>query len=272
MKNTFFSYSLTLFAMLAYGVIGGAVSNAQPLKPDPSAKYKMATETPPGIAAPDSVETRLGTLQFFDGFPDPTTTEKLYDNLDFQRAVQAYLLAIPAVSQAADRNACRALGPVNGVVPIWEHLADSRSLGLTLNDNTVYSWTWLDLSKGALVLEVPPQVPGAINDMWCGWGPDVGCTAPDKREAGKYLLLAPGYKGQVPDGYHVVHSPTFNLWAPWRTFLEDGSPTPGVERVKKFTKIYPLANAGKPAPKLKYVDLSGKPFNTINPGDSRFWE
>ena len=50
---------------------------------------------------------------FFDGFPDKPTAEKLLDNLDFQRAVQAYLLAIPAVSQVADRNACLTLGPVN---------------------------------------------------------------------------------------------------------------------------------------------------------------
>ena len=49
--------------------------------------YKYATPTPPGIASPDTVETRLGTLQFFDGFPDKPTIEKLYDNLDFQRAV-----------------------------------------------------------------------------------------------------------------------------------------------------------------------------------------
>jgi hypothetical protein len=47
------------------------------------------------------VETRLGTLNFFDGFPDKPTAEKLFDNLDFQRAVQAYLLAIPAASQVA---------------------------------------------------------------------------------------------------------------------------------------------------------------------------
>jgi hypothetical protein len=264
---------VTGVVMLTCGVlIGSAVSHAQSLKLDESAKYKYATKLPPGIASPDTVDTRLGTLKFFDGFPDKATAEKLYDNLDFQRAVQAYLLAIPAVSQAADRNACRALGPVNGVVPIWEQLADSRSLGLTLNDNTVYSWTWLDLSTGALVLEVPPKVLGGINDMWFRWVTDVGFTGPDKGEGGKYLLLPPGYTGEVPDGYHVVRSPTFNLWAPWRTFLEDGSPKPGVERVKKFTKIYPLSDADKPAPALKYVDLSGKPFNTINPADYQFWE
>lgn len=74
----------------------------------PNLKY--STAAPPGVASPDKVETRLGTLNFFDGFPDKATAEKLYDNLDFQRAVQAYLLGIPAVSQAASRNAIRTLG------------------------------------------------------------------------------------------------------------------------------------------------------------------
>ena len=62
----------------------------------PAPQYKMTTPMPPGIASPDKVETRLGTLNFFDGFPDKASVEKLYDNLDFQRAVQAYLLAMPA--------------------------------------------------------------------------------------------------------------------------------------------------------------------------------
>jgi hypothetical protein len=110
---------------------------------------------PPGIASPDKVECRLGRLPVFDGFPDKASAAKLLDNLDFQRAVQAYLLALQAVSQAANRNAIRTLGPVNQVVPIFEQLLDARSIFLTANDNTVYSWTWLDLSQGPLDLEVP---------------------------------------------------------------------------------------------------------------------
>jgi hypothetical protein len=43
-------------------------------------------KTPIPIVSPDTVETRLGTLKFFDGFPDNATVEKLYNNLDFQRA------------------------------------------------------------------------------------------------------------------------------------------------------------------------------------------
>jgi hypothetical protein len=49
---------------------------------------KMTTSIPPQITTPDSVETRLGPLKFFDGFPDDPTVEKVMDNLDFSRGVQ----------------------------------------------------------------------------------------------------------------------------------------------------------------------------------------
>ena len=40
---------------------------------------KMATEIPAAITMPDSVETRLGTLRFIDGFPDDATVENVLD-------------------------------------------------------------------------------------------------------------------------------------------------------------------------------------------------
>jgi hypothetical protein len=246
---------------------------AQPLSGPPAdAQYRYSTPVPPGVAAPDRVETRLGALTFFDGFPDKASAEKLFDNLDFQRAVQAYLFAIPAVSQVANRNAFRTFGPANTVVPIFEQLLDSRGIVLTGNDNTVYSWTWIDLAQGPTVLEVPPKVLGTANDMWQRWVIDVGITGPDEGRGGKYLFLPPGYKGSVPSGYHVVRSPTFGLWIPWRSFLVAGDPKPGVDLVKKYTKIYALADAGKAHAPLNFVDMSGKPFNTVYPADYAFWE
>ncbi len=232
-----------------------------------SPNLKFSTPAPPGVASPDAVETRLGTLRFFDGFPDKQTADKLWDNLDFQRAVQAYLMALPAVSQAANRNAIRTLGAINTVVPIFEKLLDSRSIFLTANDNTVYSWIWLDLSKGPLVVEVPPKVLGVMNDMWFRWVTDVGVTGPDKGEGGRYVILPPGYDGDVP-GRIVVRSPTFNLWVPWRSFLVNGDPKPGVDLVKQHTKVYPLGS--DPVP-MNFVDLSGRPFNTVAPADYAFW-
>ena len=101
-----------------------------------SPKMKMTTIPAPGIAMPDKVESRLGTLRFFEGFPDKATAEKIYDNLDFQRAVQAYLLAIPAVSQAYNRNEILKLGPANTTVPIFENRMDSKSVFLHPNTET----------------------------------------------------------------------------------------------------------------------------------------
>ena len=72
----------------------------------------------------------------------------------------------------------------------------SRTVGLTFNDNTVYSWGWVNLKDGPLVLEVPPKVLGAINDIWFRWVIDLGITGPDKGKGGKYLLLPPGYNGR----------------------------------------------------------------------------
>lgn len=79
---------------LAIGVlIGWAVGQDQPQKKDGPAKYKMTTEIPSSVPCPNKLETRFGTLNFFDGFPDKASTEKLYDNLDFQHAMQGICLA-----------------------------------------------------------------------------------------------------------------------------------------------------------------------------------
>ncbi len=245
---------------------------AQPLSGPPAdPQFKYSTPLPPGVAAPGKVETRFGTLNFFDGVPDPASTERIYDNLDFQRAVQAYLLALPVVNQAANRDGILAMGPANTTVPIWEDLVDSRTVELTANNNTPYTWFWLDLRKGPLVIEAPPKVLGLVNDAWYHWNGDIGFTGPDKGRGGKYLLLPPGYKGSLPKGYFVVRPGSFSVWAAWRSFLVDGQPTPGVDAVKKTMRIYPLSEAANP-PELKFVNMSGKPFNMVGPGDFRFWE
>jgi len=234
-------------------------------------EFRYSTPIPSSIAAPNKVDTPFGELRFFDGVPDQASTEKIYDNLDFQHALQAYLLAIPAVNQAADRDAILQVGPANATVPIWEEMVDARTIELTANNNTPYTWFWVDLHGGPVVVEVPPKVLGIVNDMWYFWVVDVGFTGPDHGQGGKYLLLPPGYRGEVPTGYIVARPRTFSNVVIWRSFLVDGEPKPGVDMVKKLTKVYPLALAANP-PETKFVDMSGKPFNMVNPADFRFWE
>ena len=51
--------------------------------------------------------------------------------------------------------------PVNATVPIWEEMVDARTAELTANDNTLYTWFWIDLHHGPLVVEVPHKVRGS---------------------------------------------------------------------------------------------------------------
>jgi hypothetical protein len=232
--------------------------------------YKMTTPIAPGVAVPDTVESSIGTLHLTNGYPSDETVEKIYDNLDRSRALQAYLLAIPIVNQAGMRATLRGFGPDNQTDVIWADLVDPRTVELTANDNTIYNFIWLDTRKGPLVLEVPPKVLGLIDDFWYKWVADVGITGADRGRGGKYLLLPPGYKGKTPKGYHVVRPSTYGNWLAFRAFLVKGSTKPGVESVKKHLKIYRLAEAAKP-PAMKFVNASGIPSNFVAPGDYSFW-
>jgi hypothetical protein len=233
--------------------------------------YKMTTPIPPGIASPDKVETRLGTLRFHDGFPDNATVEKCYDNLDFQRGLQAYLAALPAVSIEGFHRGFAPFGPANQTALISETLMDSKSLFLTANDNTVYTMVYLDTTDGPLVVEIPPMALGPMDDAWFRWVTDVGITGPDKGKGGKYLLLPPGYKGEIPEGYFVARSQTYGNMLFFRSFLKDGDPKPAVEGVKKNLRVYHLAQATQP-PAMNFINSSGKSFNTIGPADYSLFE
>jgi hypothetical protein len=262
---------LVLVTLLASAPVGAQQTKGAPgPAPAAPAHYKMTTPIAPGVAVPDRIDTSIGALNLSGGYPDAATVQKIYDNLDRSRALQAYLLALPIVNQASMRDSLRQRGPDNQTDVIWENLVDSKTVELTANDNTVYSFIWLDTHKGPLVVKVPPKVLGLIDDFWYHWVADVGITGADKGRGGKYLILPPGYKGRIPKGYFVVRPSTYGNWLAFRSFLVHGSTKPGVESVKQNLKIYQLAEAAHP-PAMKFVNASGIPANFVAPGDYPFW-
>jgi hypothetical protein len=233
---------------------------------------KMTTPIPPQITTPDSVDTRIGNLKFFDGFPDAPTVQKVYDNLDFMRGVEAFLNAMPGSSTEAIRVGFASQGADNNqTVLIMENLMDSKSLFLTPNTESIYNLMWVDTKAGPVVLETPPNVLGVIDDRWFKYVADFGRLGPDKSKGGKFLLLPPGYKGDVPSGYFVLRSDTYGNIVFWRGFMENGSTAPAVESTKKFAKVYQLSDAKNPPP-MKFINVSGKEFNTIGANDFHFFE
>jgi len=255
-----------LASAIAMALLSGCKSASPPVKP-----YKMTTPVPPGVAMPESVETRLGTLRFFDGFPDQPSVEKIYDNLDFQRAVQAYLLALAPVNMAGLREGLLTVGPANTTIPTFEANMNARSIFLTANATTPYTWVWINLHNGPVVAEVPPMTLGMIDDFWFQYVTDIGIVGPDRGKGGKYLLLPPGYKGEVPEGYMVVQLPTFESILVWRNMPVKGDIKPAIDSLHKNTRIYPLAQAANP-PASTFVNVSGRDFSTVAAADYKFWE
>src|SRR5580658_5236303 len=232
---------------------------------------KRPPDIPPQVTTRDSVETRIGTLKFFDGAPDKATVAKAYDNLDFMRGVQVFLNTMPGASLVAMRDGLRSVGAIDGTVGVFQTLMDSKSLWLTGNTETVYASAWLDLKNGPIVIDSPPNVLGVLDDFWFHYVADLGNAGPDKGKGGKFLVVPPGYTGNIPPGYFVAKSNTFGVWFIMRGFLVNGDPGPAVENYKTKLRIYPLAQAANP-PAIKLINLSGLAHNTIHANDFRFYE
>jgi hypothetical protein len=169
------------------------------------------------------------------------------------------------------REGFRGVGAVNGTVGIVENLMDARTLFLTANTESVYAVTWLDLKDGPMVVESAPNTLGILDDFWFGHVTDLGNAGPDRGQGGKFLILPPGYDGQVPEGYYTFESRTFGNWLIWRGFLVDGDPAPAVANLKAHTRVHPLARRNAP-PTTDFVNLSGRSFNTIHSNDLTFYE
>ena len=247
---------------------------------------------PPSVTTPDKVETRIGTLEFKDGVPNKATAEKLFDNLDFTYAYRAFMDNMRGVSIQALRKGMQNIGVKDNEVLVFSELMDAKSLFLTANADTIYVMGSLDLSKGPMVVETPPKFLGVVQDVWFRWIVDLGLPGPDRGEGGKYLIVPPGYSGELPDGgFFIARARTNGIVWFGRSFLENHKdPKPVVETIRKFTKVYPyepggvgtpiaefLAGKAKlgrvtPPPPTVFHEGSGKVMNTIPPNDWSFYE
>ncbi|MEP2029249.1 MAG: DUF1254 domain-containing protein [Paracoccaceae bacterium] len=259
-------YGTGILAMACTGVSGETTT------------YKMTTDIPSSLTAPDRVETSIGTLNYFDGVPDAATVKTAYDYLDQSRAVNAYINSIPMLSVSMLRKGQADIGAdASNKIAIWDNLMDSTSLLLTGNTSTMYAVGFLDLVKdGPTVIDLPPGMLGVLDDMAFRYMVDLGVAGPDKGKGGKYLVLPPDYDGDVPKGYFVVNSKTNGVWVFTRGYLDKSLPVdkaiPAASKnIRDSMKVYPLASADNP-PKTEFIDVSGKEMNTILPNDFSAFE
>ncbi len=255
------------------------------------AEAQTSPVIPPAISTPDRVDSRIGVLDFKDGAPSRATLEKVYDNVDFTHAYEAFVNTMQGVNAAAIHKGFADIGVKDNEMLVFSRLMDAKSLFLTANADTVYFIGFLDLTNGPMVLETPPNALGTLDDMWWRWVIDFGAPGPDRGAGGKYLILPPGYDGTLPEGgFFVARARTNRVMILGRMFMENDNPTPAVELIRKFTKIYPYEAGGAgtsiaeflsgksklgriaPPPETVFHEGSGQVMNTIPPNDFSYYE
>ena len=237
---------------------------------DPGKKQVGADFKP----APDKIETNFGTLNFeLEAFPDEASVQKIYDEMDLQRATQAYMDFFPTLStygiikaQIRDfgfkSSSDIAVHPHPGLTP--------NELYLTGNNSTVYAVASLDLKiDGPTVVEIPAGMYGTADDVTFKYLVDFGFVGPDKGKGGKFLFLPPGYDGKVPDGYFVVPSPSYRVWAMMRGWGDVGIGDKATQWFKENLKVYPLATGFRQG---NFTTTSGMGANSLPPEDGSAFE
>lgn len=217
-----------------------------------------------------SVRSRLGAVEYENDFPTPDTVARMRDELKFQAAVQVYLWSLPFMTVHSLRDAHRSVGASTTTIPIFETFLTAKTVVPTGNQATVYAYNAITVDE-PLVLEVVADVVGFIADAWQRPVMDLGRPGPDRGQGGKYLIVPPGYEGDVPsEGYYVAEMPTRTMWWLVRAFSEDGTPQAPTANLKGL-RLYPLAAAAS-QPEPDFFNGSTNPAHCIPPDGFEYWE
>ncbi|KPK17812.1 MAG: hypothetical protein AMJ62_00625 [Myxococcales bacterium SG8_38] len=257
----------------------------------------MWTEVPASLRAPERVKTRMGVLELVHGVPTEPTAKRLYDHLDFIRGVDAFLHTISGASMVAMRRGFRSAGvDDNATVAIFDPM-DAHSLFLTGDTESIYAGTWLDLRKGAMIVQSPPSTVGIVVDFFGRRVADLGEAGPDEGAGGLFLFAPPEYQGQLSEQYFIFKSPTYGNLLMWGSFAAESNRGAAVGALKERIRIYPfdvplLEDLGLDAEQsatetteeepvedqeededpMRFLSLSGKSLQTIFPSDFRYYE
>jgi len=225
------------------------------------------------LTTPDRVAIGDLTVVFDGGTPTAEGADDAYDAMDRVAAFDAFVQGLPAVSMWAIRKGFAEAGIQDGDVLLTSGLLDCRSLFLTGNCDTVYFMTFLDLSDGPILVDMPPGVLGAVDDMWWRWVIDIGVPGPDRGAGGRYLFAGPDYEGTMPEsGLFVARSRTNRVGLFGRAFLEGDEPASVAARLRDGLKITPYTPGGFGSSIASFLEGEGPLGQPEEPRTPRFVE
>ncbi len=207
----------------------------------------------------------------------PFSPEELHRRTLEQWAVEAAIWGMPIVSVDAMREAVfrDAKANYNDVV-FYSQPADWKLQMATPNNSTRYIFSYFNAKEEPVVAEIPAAVGAALFgtflDAWQAPLADIGAAGEDQGQGGKYLLLPPDYRGDIPAGHIAVPSQTSTGFAVFRAISKTSSAADVANAIAlvKEVRLYPLSQAANP-PQTRHVDIYGKLLDGIVRMDESFY-
>jgi hypothetical protein len=216
------------------------------------------------------IKTRIGELHFDNGYPNVTTVEALFDELDFQRACQAYLWALPLVSMAQSQYAVAEAFSMEDC-DLLQSLSYQSKLGvLTANAAAPDIGLFPNMARtGPIIVEVPPgAIVGMVNDFWQRPLADLGLTGRDAGKGGKYLFVGPNTPVPAASGFIITRSATNNLMIAVRIVAGSAA---GRQSLLDRVRVYPFARRRSP-PARRVHDAGSRIWSSMPPRGLAYWE
>jgi hypothetical protein len=209
---------------------------------------------------------------------DDTSSESLARRSMERRAVEAVIWGMPAVNYdlMLQEMLTKTPGKVGQVI-YWGRPLDWKNQTLTPNPDALYFMVFFNTKDGPVVLDLPPgdangSFNGNIVTTWQMPLEDAGLLGYDRGKGGKYVVLPPGYKEQVADGFIPLQSDTFGGYMLFRSNLKSHNPDDVAASIAygKGLKVYPLSNAAAP-PTTIFTDVKDIYFDSTIRYDASFF-
>ncbi len=198
----------------------------------------------------------------------------------YQIGMEAYVYFYPLVTMDVTRRQqtnieagkMPARAPMNTLAHMRAYPTAEFTEVVRPNFDTLYSIAWLDLSKEPIIVSAPDTAGRyyllPMLDMWSD-----AFAVPGKRTTGTraadYALVAPGWKGKLPDGIEMIQSPTPYAWVILRIQTNGPSDYEAVHKVQDGFRVTPLSQWGKAPVPVAFkadpsVDMKTKPLDQVN--------
>ncbi|HEV7317185.1 MAG TPA: DUF1254 domain-containing protein [Ensifer sp.] len=202
----------------------------------------------------------------------PATTDQIDENVAYAIGMEAVFYGLaPVLMQIGIQSQTDADKPYdNGQAPTNQMGHARRLYGpddkfvVTANNDTLYSFAGLDLSKEPMVLTIP-DTNGRyyimqLLDAYSRAIDDVGIGTLGAK-GGTFAIVGPAWKGTLPPEMVQIRSPTPQVYIIGRTGVDGDADLPAARAMQDRYQLTSLSNYGKPPAKVElgHKAASAKP-------------